>query len=349
MPKKLYLHIGSPKTGTTSIQQAFAANRPALETQGFCYPGDDICHHWLYFITEQDQDRWPRQFKGQPASGIQRGFRQHLRAIDRDLGKDISRYLLSSEYFFIDDPQAIARALQFLGNFFDEIEVIAFVRCPVSFYASSQQQVIKASSRLTPPWEFHYKFRSVIQAWEDQAKMTVLGHRPESDSLATLCAHLGVNSHQLAHPAGMQNQSLSVEHMLMLEKLQQRIYPDQDNLFKPHLGLIQQVKMPSLTKPVLRDDVQALIQARHVDDLEWLKHTHGVDVADHRQARTEIDVDRLKASLGNAPTVGDLYLADFEKAAHFEAALMDELLKAAANGQSSASGTREPTRERVAR
>lgn len=36
--KTLYLHIGSPKTGTTSIQYFCFDNREVLEKKGFCYP-----------------------------------------------------------------------------------------------------------------------------------------------------------------------------------------------------------------------------------------------------------------------------------------------------------------------
>ena len=34
----LYLHVGMPKTGTTSLQRFLVKNQPALEEQGACYP-----------------------------------------------------------------------------------------------------------------------------------------------------------------------------------------------------------------------------------------------------------------------------------------------------------------------
>lgn len=36
--KTLYLHIGTPKTGTTSIQEFMVCNREALQQHGICYP-----------------------------------------------------------------------------------------------------------------------------------------------------------------------------------------------------------------------------------------------------------------------------------------------------------------------
>ena len=38
MKKKLYLHIGMGKTGTTALQHFFWDNRDILAAKGICYP-----------------------------------------------------------------------------------------------------------------------------------------------------------------------------------------------------------------------------------------------------------------------------------------------------------------------
>ena len=38
MARNLVLHIGTTKTGTTSIQHVLSHNRPALLSQGTCLP-----------------------------------------------------------------------------------------------------------------------------------------------------------------------------------------------------------------------------------------------------------------------------------------------------------------------
>jgi hypothetical protein len=38
MPRDLILHIGTSKTGSTSIQRVLSTQRPALEAQGVFYP-----------------------------------------------------------------------------------------------------------------------------------------------------------------------------------------------------------------------------------------------------------------------------------------------------------------------
>ena len=52
----LYLHIGTSKTGTTSIQQFLCHNRSALLHQGYLYPGlgVNIINHRLVWVQNDD-------------------------------------------------------------------------------------------------------------------------------------------------------------------------------------------------------------------------------------------------------------------------------------------------------
>jgi len=60
----LHLHIGSGKTGTTSIQEIFHANRKQLKKQDFLYPGPNPDHHLLFFASNAPQKDWARTYKG---------------------------------------------------------------------------------------------------------------------------------------------------------------------------------------------------------------------------------------------------------------------------------------------
>ena len=44
MQKKLYIHIGGPKTGSSALQDFLSRNRPVLESRGFFYPGTGQAH-----------------------------------------------------------------------------------------------------------------------------------------------------------------------------------------------------------------------------------------------------------------------------------------------------------------
>jgi hypothetical protein len=45
--KRLYVHIGLPKTGTTAIQYFLHENRASLKRAGYLYPGKETAHHCL--------------------------------------------------------------------------------------------------------------------------------------------------------------------------------------------------------------------------------------------------------------------------------------------------------------
>jgi hypothetical protein len=58
--RRVILHIGLPKTGTTYLQTLFAANRSALAEQGIYYPGEP---------GEPSQHMAARDLRGQPTRG----------------------------------------------------------------------------------------------------------------------------------------------------------------------------------------------------------------------------------------------------------------------------------------
>ncbi len=49
--KTLYVHIGTKKTGTTSIQGFCVHNRKALESKGYCFP--DLPFQYYRVTTEE--------------------------------------------------------------------------------------------------------------------------------------------------------------------------------------------------------------------------------------------------------------------------------------------------------
>lgn len=64
MKRKLYLHVGAQKTGTTSIQAALHENRESLKKIGYCYPeveqgdGNKVSHYNSFrgfFSRREDQ------------------------------------------------------------------------------------------------------------------------------------------------------------------------------------------------------------------------------------------------------------------------------------------------------
>ena len=47
MSKKVYLHVGTPKTGTSYLQHVLFHNRRLLRLKGISYPADRFDAHFL--------------------------------------------------------------------------------------------------------------------------------------------------------------------------------------------------------------------------------------------------------------------------------------------------------------
>ncbi|HEY3474806.1 MAG TPA: hypothetical protein VGK56_09370 [Anaerolineales bacterium] len=152
----LILHIGLPKTGTTFLQNWLHTNRTRLAAHGVHVPAHPIYAHRIaaQFI-ESDQ----RRKLSDVVTIQQTPYREALRSI-LDVPGTTRCTLLSSEYFWLDDPIALRHGLETEGLRVDK--VIAYVRRQDRLMEAGYNQEVKGmneSSPLPPP---HY---SPIYDW----------------------------------------------------------------------------------------------------------------------------------------------------------------------------------------
>ncbi|MBK5929935.1 hypothetical protein CCR82_05185 [Halochromatium salexigens] len=247
-----------------------------------------------------------------------------------DLKRDLPCHIISSEYLFrCSDAEKVSNVIEFLSDYVDEIEVYAFVRSPAPYYNSRQQQVIKASHHIIHPNAFRYDFKAVIEAWSTQAKVNVIGYDKGVDSLSRLAEAMGVDIRGFKLPQ-KQNESLAIEQMLLLEKIQRNLYQEQDNIFKNHLGLVGQIKSQQATKPTLKPGVAEIIEKTHEQDLAWLKTNYAVDFLGQSNSNAKKGKNRTAAAglrIPRQPSIRDVYIVDEEKAALYESMVLDLLMK----------------------
>lgn len=119
MQKKLYLHIGPPKTGTTTLQHILAANRDQLFKAGIVYPLEEPSHWKLALCSGLTM--WPWTLDESTTSSWEAIRRVSSEHFDKDL-------LLSSESFsyaflpnkkegsahFLDQIKALGREIHIL-------------------------------------------------------------------------------------------------------------------------------------------------------------------------------------------------------------------------------------------
>ncbi|WP_287124827.1 hypothetical protein [Chromohalobacter sp.] len=304
------------------MQNSLHRNKENLESQGIIYPGQELCHHTLFFTSQRDSKLWPRQYRNVDHSTLQDYVTDSLTAMAKDFLRDHDTYIISTEYLFFSDEQSVHNTTSWLKDFFDEIEIIVFIRQPSKHYSSSQQQVIKASHEIATPSHYYYPFRAVIEAWQKKCKVRPIKYDEGTDSLQTLSDIINFEIGNFIIPQ-RQNESLSVEQMNTLEKIQKNIYQDSSNIFKKHLLSVSNITPRGLTKPTLKKGIAEYIDQNHRRDLNWLEENHGITFTispkNHQLPKKLKNIEKC--------SVKDVYVTNDDKVEKYEATLMDALLK----------------------
>jgi hypothetical protein len=160
--KRCWIHIGMPKTGSTSIQSHLAKRRRGPGWRYIAIGKLANMNREMHAMFGTQPERW-YWFKKQ---GMSREEIQQQGALMRDrLAQAITRskaenLILSSEALSLIRPRGIRALRDFLKPLCDEIKVVGYVRPPTGFTISSFQQAVKnganSFSRVEGPL---YRFR----------------------------------------------------------------------------------------------------------------------------------------------------------------------------------------------
>ncbi len=135
------LHIGPPKTGTSSLQAAFHQNRPATLDQGVRYAGSSR-HSGSAVLAVTGRPSFGRD-QGPPSM---RKWDTLLRGV-RNAREP--RVLISSEFFADAEPPAIKRIVDDLDR--DRLHVVVTLRPLDRIIPSQWQQYVQ--SNLKTGWD----------------------------------------------------------------------------------------------------------------------------------------------------------------------------------------------------
>lgn len=128
--KVLIFHVGDHKTGSTSIQHAFAAGRVRLNGSRVLYPAA-LNHNYL-------SDQMQAAVNGKTKFADRKGMPglDRLETLVREAEEDF--ILISGEAFEGFDPEAFhAQVMQRFGDAADEIRVVAYIRPHASRFLST--------------------------------------------------------------------------------------------------------------------------------------------------------------------------------------------------------------------
>lgn len=186
----LFLHVGMPKTGSTSIQATFFANRAVLAAHGIHYLDAARNHHRLIAAG----------FAGAMArapDAAALAARQTIAAFIGRAGE--GRIVISSEVLCRMAREEIAALLGFLRPLVGRISVVCFVRPPSGYITSGLQHDIRAGlplerlGHISPP-RYRSHIRKFLQERERADTILVLHDRTtllRGCSIATMLAICG--------------------------------------------------------------------------------------------------------------------------------------------------------------
>jgi hypothetical protein len=157
MRREIILHIGLPKTGTSSIQRCLAAVRPALEAQGIFYPmSPGAANHGLLPMSLVPLGSLghvnPLLWEGiGPAARLER-FRTEFAAEMAAIPPHVTRVILSAEQCseLLNTPARVETLRALLAPYGERFRVIVYLRRQDRHLASSYVQGLRVA-RVAPP------------------------------------------------------------------------------------------------------------------------------------------------------------------------------------------------------
>lgn len=234
---KLFLHIGTEKTGTTTIQTFLSDNRAELAARDLCVPvslgrGN---HRWLPVLCYRPDyidDHIRRHGMEDPDVRAHLLDEKRARFEAEMAAVEAPAVVISSEHLQsrLRTAEEIAALRDLLARWFSEIEIVVYLRDPFAMAVSLLSTALKAGGTgadVPPPDDPYVQqiadYRRLLTMWGEVFGTAALTPRLferdvlwGGDLLADFCAVLGVDPAGLAVP-GNQNASLGGRALAILQ------------------------------------------------------------------------------------------------------------------------------------
>jgi hypothetical protein len=215
---KIFIHIGDARTGTTSLQSLFTANRAKLLELGVDYP--EICllvpkkglaQHKLSFSLLPE---WPK-FAKSAETPREEAWGEFVRYISASEGVSDS-IMISSEAFSSLVGDGIAHIRDYLTG--HDVKPIFVRRDPESWRRSMREQNIKKGQYVPegkgkPAEDFG---EHKLQAWQKFYDVKCIDYGP--NCLDQICAYIGIDIGNL-EPVEKRNSQLPYSATNLLNRL----------------------------------------------------------------------------------------------------------------------------------
>lgn len=296
--RKIILHFGLPKTGTTTIQNVFHANRDfLLRQEGVLYPSlaPNLTTPLCTIFQDEPHQHIANKMAGlttEEESARQKKYRDSLEA-------EISSHawntlLLSAEGVSNLSAREIADLRSWGEKYSLDWSVIVCVRHPIAYVRSVTQQLMKGGDTLQQLYEqpplpnFRGKISNVISVFGQENVQVFDFDAAIKDCggiVAAFADQVGLTAASrdfLASRAISENESLSLEAVHILDSLNRQFPMFADNARAPRrsgpgheLAYISRIEGQKFDIPHL---VKENIRSWSREDVAWLNGTFGFDL-----------------------------------------------------------------------
>jgi hypothetical protein len=242
--RRLVIHAGFHKSGTTAIQEALNAQSQELREAGIIYP--DIgrkAHHRIAWALSGKAWGWGNR-------GGRKTSSRHWNSLANSINSsNAETILLSSEFFSELDSQAISKIFSKIKG--RRVEALFTVRPLVKLLGSSYQQYLKygitadyeewlhsvldkpGESKINPTfWQRHFHGQ-VVERWAkilgpDSVSVIIVDETKPQFLFDSINSHLGLPNNFLKPVEIGSNRSLTMEEIALLLEINRR-FPKERN------------------------------------------------------------------------------------------------------------------------
>lgn len=332
--RRIVLHIGLPKTGTTTIQNALYANRAfLLEREGVLYPSlaPNLTTALCTVFKDDPGSYITNKIAGFSEEEIAARQRDYLSSLETELSSvGWDTLLLSAEGLSNLSASEMAKLRDWGEGYSSGWTVLVCVRHPVAYVRSVIQQIVKGGDTLERLYQdlplpaFRRRISNAISAFgRENVRVFDFDAAVRGDGVVgTFAGEAGISAPSRdrlsppATPATRENESLSLEAVRILDSLNRQRPVFVDNVRAPgraepghDLAYLSRVKGRRFDLPGW---VKEEIRASSREDVAWLNRTFGLDLyrdliesapptrghEEHAQVLSDPTVDSLAEVVG---------------------------------------------------
>lgn len=283
--RRVIVHIGPHKTGTTFLQSVFNENREHMRSHGITYVGQTVNHNAEYLLFcdhPHKEHEMIRRGYADPLSSAAHVERERSRFRAELEEPRTPALLLSAEEFCRLDEDGIRSFLDFVAPF-SGIEVIAVAREPGPLMLSDAQEAIKGGLTFADLEECPQgaNYTRTLGTWLSvvgRENMTVAPF-PQNEPLHCLFARLlGIPPFPKVDPDARPNSSLSLNAAMILSALNREVPMFSGDRVNPARGRVPNSWLSAIPGPRFRlsDEAYTKTAEKTAAEVAWLEEHFGI-------------------------------------------------------------------------